>query len=64
MTIEEFDNTKWGSGMYAQHKDGNIYQISNVDFDEKLVGLLMNIIGGDEGDVSWVRCENVKMYNQ
>ncbi len=57
MTIEEFNNTRFGGSMYADYK-GDRYQIASVDFEESLVGLFMDISGGDEGDISWVRCEN------
>jgi hypothetical protein len=58
MTQEEFNNTRFSAKMKAKYKDGNEYLITDVDFDEQLIGLDMNILGCNEGDVSWVRCEN------
>lgn len=53
---------KFTGGMTAIYK-GNIYEIAQVDFEEKLVGLLMNIQGAEPDEVSWVRCENVTICN-
>lgn len=60
MTKEEFNNQGFGAGDKAKYnKDGNIYDVASVDFGEQLIGLLMNISGGEPDGISWVRCENV-----
>lgn len=59
MTTEEFDKQAFGAGDKAKYK-GDIYDITTVDFGERLIGLLMNISGAEPYDVSWVRCENVE----
>lgn len=55
MTLQEFDETKWGAHMqciYA-HK---VREVASVNFPERLVGLASL----DEVDeIDWVRCENV-----
>lgn len=43
MTIEEFNNTRFGSGDRVICKNGKDYPIASVDFEERLIGLLMNI---------------------
>ena len=58
VTTEEFSKQSFGAGDKARYKDG-IYVVATVDFDEQLIGLLLNISGGEPDDVSWVRCENV-----
>lgn len=58
MEILEFNKTGFRSGDTATYKGEN-YPIAQIDFEEKLFGLLMNIPGGEEDDISWVRCENV-----
>lgn len=60
MTLDQFDSTRFGAGDKAKYRDGNVYDIATVDFEERLIGLLMHISGGDPEDVSWVRCENVE----
>lgn len=59
MTQEEFNQTSFGNGDRAIYKN-KVYPVASVDFEENLIGLLMNISGGEEGDISWVRCENVE----
>lgn len=59
MTTEQFDELKFGAGDKVLFKDGNVYDIATIDFEERLFGLLMNISGGEPDDISWVRCENV-----
>lgn len=57
MTIDEFNDTGFGSGMFAIYKGGK-YPISAVDFDEALVALEGVVEGAH---LSWVRCENVEV---
>ncbi len=64
MTIEQFNSHPFGFGDQANYKDGNIYQIASVDFEEQLVGLYMNISGGKPDDISWVRCENIEIQGR
>lgn len=60
MTIEQFNKQGFGAGDKALYKDGKVYDVATVDFEEQLIGLLMNIPGGEPDDVSWVRCESVE----
>lgn len=60
MTTEEFDRQSFGKGDKAKYKDGNIYDVAIVDFEERIIGLLMNIDGAEPNEVSFVRCENVE----
>ncbi len=77
MTIQEFDKTKWGVGMKAIYHNENAgsnndkeFDISSVDFQEKLVGLEEGEWDTDEemnkywnGKIKWVRCENIELLN-
>lgn len=58
MTREEFNNTRFGTGMKASY-DNVVYEIFSVDFTEGLLGLLDTEDPFD--DVFWVRCENVDL---
>ena len=60
MTTEQFGRQSFGAGDKARYKNGKVYDVATVDFEEQLIGLRMNISGGEEGDVTWVRCENVE----
>lgn len=58
MTIEEFNDQRWGSKMQCIY-NANVRKIASVDFEEKLIGLEpMPNSGADEDDIDWVRCEN------
>jgi hypothetical protein len=55
MTLDQFDETPWGSGMLVHYfGDDKRHAVAAVNFPERLVGLSD---GGPE--LSWVRCENV-----
>lgn len=58
MTINEFNSASFGNGDRAIY-DGTEYPIASVDFKEALVGLIMEISGGDPDEITWVRCENI-----
>lgn len=60
MTEAEFDKQSFGAGDKARYTDGQVYDVAQVDFQERLIGLLMHISGGEPDDISWVRCENVE----
>ena len=55
MTINEFNEQKWGSNIKAIYR-GYTYGIAVVNFQECLVGL-------DDGteDYTWARCENIEI---
>ena len=55
MTIQEFDKHRFSAGSKVTYQ-GEVYTVSSVDFDERLICL-------DEGDNDsrWVRCENCEM---
>lgn len=55
MTIDQFNNTAFRCGDQAKY-DSNIYPVQEINFNEMLFGLKDN-----DGDVFWVRCENVEL---
>ena len=56
MTQQEFDNTGWHGGMRCIYQ-GNSHDIGSCDFKERLVGIVV----GFSDDLSWIRCENIKL---
>ena len=60
MSIDEFNNTRWGMGMFATYK-GDKYPIVACDFEEALVALSNVTLGTDEPN--WVRCENIQLVD-
>ena len=57
MTITQFNNTKFESGMIMRlHKDDELKLIVSVDFEEALIAYLINDF--DDESITWVRCEN------
>ena len=62
MTIEEFDNKSWCAETKAIYNDVEYY-VGSVNFYERLLGLwTLDSDMEDESDMSWVRCENVKIF--
>lgn len=63
MTIEEFNNTKWGAGMEAvihSKAYGTIRRpIVSVDFDQALIGFATD--DEDDEQLQWIRCENCEI---
>lgn len=57
MTVEEFNQRRYGAGMKCLYK-GQELDIVSVDFEEALIGLE---IEGDDENINWVRCENVEI---
>ena len=61
MTIEEFNNTRFGAGMKCIRNSelyaGRVYLIGSVDFYE----CLLEIYEGGSEDSDWVRCENITL---
>lgn len=56
MTIQEFNEMAFGFGDKAEYiKDGKMYNIYSIDFEEKL--FCLSDINSD--DLFWVRCESV-----
>lgn len=60
MTIDQFNKTSFGSGDKVIY-DGKEYGIIIVDFIEALIGIDEKILGADEDDISWKRCENCEL---
>lgn len=56
MTIEEFDNTKFRGSMSLTYED-KTYDLASVNFKEKLIAFSTEF----DDDLTWVRCENVKI---
>ena len=55
MTLSEFENTVWMSGMKAIYRSYT-YRITAFNFDEYLLELT-----DDENASIWVRCENAEL---
>ena len=63
MTLTEFDEARFSKNDIAVY-DGEQYCIGAIDFQEQLIGLLMEADEGQEQDIKWVRCENVEHITQ
>lgn len=61
MTIEEFDKISFSRHTIVKYK-GVAYFIESIDFEERLIGLCLQINGEYDREISWVRCENCKIY--
>ena len=57
MTIEEFDNQQFGKNMRAMHINCGKCLITGVDFEEKLIEVIIDDLYGS----SWCRCENIEL---
>ena len=57
MTREDFNNTRFASGMIALYQ-GVWHDIDTVNFHEGLFGL-SDGVSDDPGDLIWIRCESV-----
>lgn len=62
MTRDEFDSTRWGANMYANH-DGAKKYIVAVDFEEGLIALINEKREVPAEEFQWVRCESVEICN-
>lgn len=60
MTIEEFNKTRFSGNMKVKYKERE-RDLFSVNFAESLIGLIEDCLGSDDGDVEWVRCENVEL---
>lgn len=61
MTIEDFNTTGFTGKMRCIYK-GKEYILASVDFEEKLVGILLpDNQYQDDFELSWVRCENIEL---
>lgn len=64
MTLDQFEKTRWTSGMKAiYHRHNKVYLIDACDFVEHLVGLQQFLIN-DPDKVTWVRCENITIVEE
>lgn len=62
MTIEEFEKTAFSVNTKVKYKDGNIYNVVSVDFDENLIGIEMFPHNEEINNaIRWVRCENCEI---
>ena len=57
MTLQQFNNTRFGAGMRCIYK-GQTRDIGSVEFEEKLLGLVNE---WDDEELNWVRCENIEL---
>lgn len=63
MTLQEFNQTRWGAGMWALYR-GQRLRIAQVDFEEALIGMVDERYDSDEDPLlQWARCENVTLIN-
>ena len=62
MTLEEFNNYKFGANMFVMYQGKDHYVIS-VDFEEALFGLVPSKEAIDPEYWNWVRCENVTILS-
>lgn len=60
MNIEEFNKTSFTGNMQCKYK-GAVRDIFSVNFNEALIGLVEICLGCDDGDIEWVRCENIEI---
>jgi len=60
MTIDEFNKTRFGGGMWAKYK-GEKYLVISVIFPEALFGLIPNEEDTPADEWMWARCENVEL---
>ena len=58
MTIEEFNETEFTENMRCIF-EMRTREILSVDFSRALIGLAEDCQGSEDGDIEWVRCENV-----
>jgi hypothetical protein len=63
MTIEEFNKLRFGAGDQVIFK-GEIYDLVSVDFEEALIGIDERLVGSEEDDISWKRCENCELVKK
>lgn len=59
MTIEEFDNHKFGAKQYCLYQNTPNCKIHSVCFEEKLLGIIIPVGNYYGKDIVWVRCEKV-----
>ena len=62
MTLEEFNNHRFGANMFVMYQGKDHYVIS-VDFEEALFGLVPSKEAIDREYWNWVRCENVTILS-
>jgi hypothetical protein len=58
MTIEEFNKTKFTGNMRCIF-EMRTREILSFNFSQALIGLVEDCQGSEDGDIEWVRCENV-----
>jgi hypothetical protein len=61
MTREEFNNTRWGSGMKCYAASGGEFDILAVNFPEALIGVVDDKDCFETDEISWYRCESVEL---
>ena len=60
MTLEEFNNTRFGGNMFCIHQERKKF-IMSVSFEEALLGLTNERADIPPEEWQWVRCENIEM---
>ena len=63
MTLEEFNNSRFGANMFVMYQGKDHYVIS-LDFEEALFGLVPDKNDYDPEEWKWVRCENIVVTSQ
>lgn len=65
MTIETFNTTGFSAMSRVKYKDGNVYNIASVDFDESLIAIIVFPLEENIHDqIRWVRCENCTLIEE
>lgn len=68
MTIEQFNNTRWGAGVKVLCKPMKmkykpyVADVVSVHFDQALIGVMENP-ESENDEIRWLRCENCEIVN-
>ena len=63
MTVDEFNNHRFGANMFVEYQGEKMYVIS-LSFPEALFGLVPDKSDYDPDEWSWVRCENILILSE
>ena len=63
MSIEDFKKYKFSASTRISHK-GIERDLMSINFEEALIGMIEICSGCDDGNLEWVRCENVVIISE
>lgn len=63
MTLEEFNNHRFGVNMYVMYQGKGMYVIS-VAFEEALLALVPDKSDYNPEEWTWVGCENITIISE